>query len=91
MYDFRPHKPGEALRALREHGPLDRMVVTTQCLGCREQVVQPMRWFHEHQLFCACGAQFDLTPFLEFGLFLEGSREFPPEGCRILPEIGQEG
>ena len=53
--------PADVIRGIRAGGALDRTFYTTSCTGCRQQVRQLLRWFHEHQFRCACGAQFDST------------------------------
>jgi hypothetical protein len=90
MFNSPYYNARDALRALREHGPMDRVIVTTRCLKCGEEVIQPLRWLHEHEMLCSCGGEFDSKPIVELILFLGGRRKSPPESIRVVPDVEEE-
>ena len=53
--------PADVIRGLRQGSALDYTFYATTCIGCHQQVRQPLRWFHEREFRCSCGAQFDST------------------------------
>ena len=59
----------DAIRVLRPDGPLDSITFSTACMSCSGQVTEKLRWFHEHEMRCACGGTFqtrDLDRFMAF-------------------------
>jgi len=88
MIDFGPHSPRDYLRALRDGGPMDRFVLTCHCSKCGAQATETARWYHEHEMLCSCGGEFDSTPFRELMMFIDGKRGSCPQSVRIISDVG---
>jgi hypothetical protein len=51
------------------------------------QATETARWYHEQEMRCTCGGEFDSTPFLELMLFIDGKREVCPSSVRTISDI----
>src|ERR1022692_160651 len=65
------HTASDALRALREDGPLDRIGTRLKCTGCGKEQSKSMRWFHLQEMRCECGSLFDTEPFDRYILWAQ--------------------
>ena len=76
--------PTDAIRGLRPGGALDHTFYSTACTGCRQQVRQPLRWFHEREFRCSCGAQFDST---ELGRYMMAMMRNDRDAARSIAAV----
>jgi hypothetical protein len=83
VIDFGGHSPHDYLRALREGGPMDRIVLTCRCQTCGNRPTESARWYHENEMKCHCGGEFDSSPFVEAVMFMSGKLKAPTENFRF--------
>jgi hypothetical protein len=80
------HTVSDAVRALREDGPLDRIGVRLRCTGCGREQSKSMRWFHLQEMRCECGSVFDTEPFDRYILWAQTTSRILPDGFFTIPK-----
>lgn len=56
----------DAVRALREGGPLDSILISAHCKQCGAEIQKILRWFYDRDFLCPCGGQFHSEPLQQF-------------------------
>lgn len=77
------YNQGDALRALRDSGPLDSLIYKTTCKQCGKNFSKPLRWFIDNDFICTCGGGIDGKPLSEALIYLHQGGESLPDCFRI--------
>lgn len=80
----------DAVRSLQPGSRMDRLSYSTQCPRCGRTVRESIRWFHEREFACSCGAQFDDADIQRFIALLRRGDLAAARAIRTIQPIVQQ-